>query len=157
MGKHPKAGGNIHRRCLVFNVLYLKFFLFFLGSSEKAWHLLHLSSNHQRFWKFGLCLLRQNRYRQDLRYTVGIWNPTIGNPDFLDVGFQMVRFSNSRASAIVPTIQKMEWMVVVFIQRKVHNRNKFNDEYVKVNDRMNNIIFMLAHLWQLVRPFQYWT
>ena len=38
--------------------------------------------------------------------TVGIWNPTIWNPDFLKVGFQMVRFSNGQALAIVPTIWK---------------------------------------------------
>ena len=35
-------------------------------------------------------------------YTVRIWNPTIWNPEtLLKVGFQMVQFSNGRASALV--------------------------------------------------------
>ena len=34
-------------------------------------------------------------YKGNNEYTMGIWNPTIWNPDFLTVGFQMVRFTKS--------------------------------------------------------------
>ena len=51
-----------------------------------------------------------------MQYTVGIWNPTIWNPETFAIGFQMVWFLDGRALAIaiatVPTIQKPD----IFVQ-----------------------------------------
>ena len=35
----------------------------------------------------------------------------------------------------------MEWMIIAYLQRKVHIRNNSNDEYTKVNGRIIKIIF----------------
>ena len=54
---------------------------------------------------------RLERY-SDSHSTVGIWNTTIQNPNFLKVIFQLCKFSNGRALAMViafaPAIQKLD-------------------------------------------------
>ena len=54
-----------------------------------------LNTGHPRSKKFGVCFSNDPT-------TVGIWNPTFGNPDFLKIRFQRVRLS----IAMVPNILK---------------------------------------------------
>ena len=96
----------------------------------------HSKSGHKKFWKvFGFLgvqflnawpfEIQKYRLCEDfescrikgpaIMNTVGIWNPTIWNQDFLKVKFQMVRFSNGQALVmsipIVLTIQNLDIIV----------------------------------------------
>ena len=92
------------------------------GTIQKADILLSINQMVGNIWIKDTCQLFKSSFEEQAKSiierssTVGIWNPTIQNPEthevqtFLRVGFQMLRFSNGRALAmaiaIVPTIQK---------------------------------------------------
>ena len=76
------------------------------------WWLSHFKPEQKDVWFLDDSIIRALGFwiPTTFEHRVGIWNPTIGNPDFLKVRFQMFQFTNCHALAlaiaIVPTIQK---------------------------------------------------